>query len=48
VLAATAGAAAIGWFVSPILATALLALLPLIYAVGSEGFERVPASRPPA
>ncbi len=36
----TAGAAAIGWFVSPILATALLALLPLIYAVGSEGFER--------
>lgn len=47
-IATTAGAAAIGWFVSPILATALLALLPLIYAVGSEGFERVPASRAPA
>lgn len=39
-VAATAGAAAVGWLVSPILGTALLALVPVIFAVGSEGFER--------
>ncbi|MEO8470503.1 MAG: TMEM175 family protein [Chloroflexota bacterium] len=35
----TAVAAAVGYFVSPILGTALLALVPVIFAVASEGFE---------
>ncbi|MEO5964466.1 MAG: TMEM175 family protein [Candidatus Limnocylindrales bacterium] len=35
----TAIAAAIGYLISPILGTALLALVPVIFAVASEGFE---------
>ncbi len=38
-LSTTAAAAAIGYLVSPILGTALLALVPVIFAVASEGFE---------
>lgn len=44
-IATTAGAAAVGWFVSPTLGTALLALVPVIFAVASEGFERTPVNR---
>ncbi len=36
----TAAAAAVGYLISPILGTALLALVPVIFAVASEGFER--------
>lgn len=38
-LSTTAIAAGIGYLVSPILGTALLALVPVIFAVASEGFE---------
>ena len=38
-LSTTALAAAVGYLVSPILGTALLALIPVIFAVASEGFE---------
>ncbi len=44
-IATTAGAAAVGWLVAPILGTALLACVPVIFAVASEGFERTD-SRP--
>lgn len=39
-IATTAGPAAVGWFVSATVGTALLALVPVIFAVASEGFER--------
>ncbi|MEZ5094844.1 MAG: hypothetical protein R2731_01085 [Nocardioides sp.] len=39
--ATTALAGAVGWFLSPLGATALLAALPVVFAVASEGFERV-------
>lgn len=41
-ITATAAAAAAGWLWSPLLGTALLALVPVIFAVASEGFERAP------
>ncbi len=46
-IATTAGAAAVGWIVSPTLGTALLALTPVIFAVASEGDAQRPAGGPP-
>lgn len=45
-ITATAAAAALGWSMSPLLGTAALALVPVIFAVASEGFERAPRPVP--
>ncbi|MEI7745290.1 MAG: TMEM175 family protein [Chloroflexota bacterium] len=46
-MGATAGAAAVGWLLSPIVGTMLLALVPVLFAVASEGFERTGQHLPP-